>query len=101
MEQGFISLVIGVSLSCGMCIGAWIAGRTHRKAATKVIESVVIQSVKATNIIATMYIDLAVEHVKCTPDDAMNKVVSKLAMDGVHVSTTKIRGSNDVNKVIK
>lgn len=100
LDQQFIALVIGVSMAAGAGLGGYIAHRTHMKHATRTINEIITNSVKATSILATMFIDSDVEHSKCTPDESMQKVIKTMQANGVQVAAYKVRGGPDVHKIV-
>lgn len=97
MDHMFLAFVTGVSVAVGMAAGGFVAHRTHKRIATKVINTVVNQSVHATSVIGSYCCDLLVEHEKLSPRAAMEKLVETLKSRGLAVMAYKVRGSDHVH----
>lgn len=93
------TLVVGVGVFGGAVIGHYATLRQARAATAKAIHFVIQQSVFATSMIGTIYIDAMIEHMKLTPQEAANKLLAAMNAAGVPVKAIQLGRHRDVNEV--
>jgi hypothetical protein len=102
MNQQFLMMVVGVSLTAGMLAGYFInAAKNAVKAkrwAQGIIHDVLQQSVQATTLVGGVACDVLIEHTKCTRDEAMQTIVTRLRKAGIEVSAYRVKEDGSVNK---
>lgn len=97
-EQTIRYTAIAAAMGSGVAIGFLASMQHHGRLVRKTVATVVGMSIRATSLIGSLYIDLAVKHEGVTPEQAMRGLVAKLNENGIEVEAYKVRGGSHVHK---